>query len=73
MKAYMQQIILPSQTKFVSGRCIYDNIFLANKAITYALESNKNLVILLLDFGNAYDKVSWPFLRLIFQQYKFIG
>ena len=43
MKACMQQITVPSQTIFVPRTCIYDIIFLANIAMTYALDSNKQI------------------------------
>jgi len=36
---------------------------MANDAISWAKESNQTLVILLLDFGKAFDQVSWNLLQ----------
>jgi hypothetical protein len=54
--------ILPSQTGFVPNRCIFNNIYLAYKSMKWAEESHQNLVLLLMDFDKAYDRVSWSFL-----------
>ena len=63
MKPLLHNWVLPSQTGFVPNRCILDNIFLAFEAIEWALESNQNTSMLLLDFKKAYDRVSWSFLE----------
>lgn len=51
------------QTAFVPGRSILNNEFMANEAIDWAMKSNQELVILLLHFERAYDRVSWKFLK----------
>ena len=53
----------PSQTGFVPGKCIFDNLFLAFEALQWGPESNQDLVMLLLDFEKAYDRLSWSFLE----------
>lgn len=55
--------IRPSQTRFVQGRFIINNVFLAFEAMEWAKESDQDLVLLLLDFEKAYDKVNWTFLQ----------
>lgn len=50
---------LVCQTGFVPGRSIFDNIFMANKATSYALDRHQQLVIMLLDFDKAYDRESY--------------
>lgn len=55
--------IKPSQTAFVKGRCIFDNVFLAYESMEWALESNQPLTLLLLDFEKTYDRVNWRFLK----------
>jgi hypothetical protein len=57
-----QTIIRPNQTSFVEGRCILDNTFLAQEAQDWAEESNQDLVLLLLDFEKAFDRIEWSFL-----------
>lgn len=59
----LSDYILPTQTEFFKGRCILDNVFLAAEASEWAKESSQDLVILLLDFKKAYDRVSWAFLE----------
>jgi hypothetical protein len=58
----LQSIIRPSQTGFVEGRCILDNTFLAQEAQDWAKESNQDLVLLLLDFKKAFNRIEWNFL-----------
>ncbi len=53
---------MPNQTKFVKGRCILDNTFLAQEALDWVVESDRDLVLLLLDFEKAFDMIEWGFL-----------
>jgi len=55
-------IIRPNQTGFVAGRSILDNVFMAQEALGWAEESEQDLVLLLLDFEKAFDKIEWGFL-----------
>ena len=63
MKPLLHHWILLSQTGFVPNQCILDNLFLAFESIEWALESNQDMSMLLIDFEKAYDRVSWTFLR----------
>jgi hypothetical protein len=47
---------------FVEGRSIIDNIFMAQEALEWAQESEQDLILLLLDFENAFDRIEWGFL-----------
>jgi hypothetical protein len=58
----LPNVIRPSQTGFVEGRSILDNTFLAQEAQEWAEESNQDLVLLLLDFEKAFDRIEWRFL-----------
>jgi hypothetical protein len=40
-----------------------DNVFLAYEMMDWALESDQDMVMLLLDFKKAYDRVEWDFLK----------
>jgi hypothetical protein len=62
LQTFLPSIIRPSQTGFVEGRCILDNTFLAQEAQDWAEESNQDLVLLLLDFEKAFDRIEWSFL-----------
>jgi hypothetical protein len=62
LQGFLPNIIRPGQTGFVEGRSILDNTFLAQEAQNWAEESNQNLVLLLLDFEKAFDRIEWGFL-----------
>ncbi|KAL2226750.1 UNVERIFIED_CONTAM: hypothetical protein Sindi_2033700 [Sesamum indicum] len=65
-------LISPSQSGFVPGRLIADNILLAQE-MTHHLDirhSKRNL-ILKLDMSNAYDRVNWKFLYVILEKMGF--
>jgi mannosylglycoprotein endo-beta-mannosidase len=62
IKAALTHIIRPNQTGFVEGRSIIDNTFMAQEAFEWAEESEQDLVLLLLDFEKAFDRIEWGFL-----------
>jgi len=62
LQAAFSHIIRPNQTGFVEGRSILDNVFIAQKALGWAEKNNQDLVLLLLDFQKAFDKIKWNFL-----------
>jgi hypothetical protein len=55
-------VIRLNQTGFIEGRNILDNTFLAQEAQVWAEESNQDLILLLLDFEKAFDRIEWSFL-----------
>ncbi|KAL4291122.1 hypothetical protein GQ457_14G012230 [Hibiscus cannabinus] len=66
LKPLMPYIISPSQTAFVPGRQIQDNIVIAQEAfhaIKRRTRGKKGIMAIKLDLAKAYDKVSWAFLR----------
>jgi hypothetical protein len=58
LQPLLPSYILPTQTEFVKNRCILDKILLAIEAIEWAKESQQDIVLLLLDFERAYDRVN---------------
>jgi hypothetical protein len=44
------------------GKSILDNNFLAQESLEWAVESEPNLVLLLLNFEKTFDKIEWGFL-----------
>lgn len=47
---------------FVKGKNILDNTFIAQDSLDWVVESNQDLVLLLLDFEKASDRIEWGFL-----------
>ncbi|KAL0448794.1 UNVERIFIED_CONTAM: hypothetical protein Slati_1435800 [Sesamum latifolium] len=68
----LPELISPSQSGFVPGRLISDNILLAQEMIHHLdlRYKNSNLVIK-LDMSKAYDRVSWAFLLIVMQKMGF--
>jgi hypothetical protein len=62
IQEFLPLVIRPNQTGFVEGRSILDNNFLAQEALVWAPESGQDLVLLLLDFEKAFDRIEWDFL-----------
>ena len=60
---YLSTRIKPTQTAFVQGRYIFDNVLMANKALEWAHRSHQQLTLILLDFKKAFNRVSSSFLR----------
>ncbi len=55
-------MIILNQPGFVEGRSILDNTFLAQEAQEWDEESNHDLVLLLLYFEKAFDRIEWSLL-----------
>ncbi len=62
IQGVLPHIIRLNQTGFVEGRSILDNVYLAQEALVWAEEDNQDLVLLLLDFEKAFDRIEWAFL-----------
>jgi hypothetical protein len=62
LQAFLPGIIRPNQTGFVEGMNILDNTFITQDSLDWAVESNQDLVLLLLDFEKAFNRIEWDFL-----------
>src|SRR4051812_42070497 len=64
LKVILPEIISPTQSAFVPGRMITDNVLLAYE-IAHLLHTKKcgrdGLVAIKLDMSKAYDRVEWGF------------
>ncbi|KAL0315405.1 UNVERIFIED_CONTAM: hypothetical protein Sradi_5418700 [Sesamum radiatum] len=66
MAALLPSLISPSQSGFVPGKLIEDNIFLVQE-LTHSIDQrySKGNGIIKLDMSKAYDRVCWKFLYSI--------
>ena len=60
IKRYLPNIICPSQTAFMQGRSIVDNILLTQELMkNYHCESRPPRCVLKIDLKKAYDSIRW--------------
>lgn len=65
---FMSKIISNSQSAFVNGRNITDNIYLAQELVRgYNVTNSPPKCCLKIDLRKAYDSISWDFMREVIQ------
>lgn len=63
MACLLPSIIDPAQGAFVGGRCMSDNIFLAQELIRgYGRKRTASRCMIMVDLRKAYDTIDWKFL-----------
>ncbi|XP_015158226.1 uncharacterized protein [Solanum tuberosum] len=68
----LPKIISPTQSGFVKGRSITENVLLAQEIIRDIQMRNQHInVVVKLDMAKAYDRVSWIFLTKVLHKFGF--
>lgn len=75
LKPYLNAVISHTQSAFVSGRLITDNVLVAyevNHFIHCHTQGNRVFMALKLDVNKAYDRIEWLFLEKILLKLGFL-
>jgi hypothetical protein len=64
---FLPHIVQPNQTGFMARRNTVDNIFLAKENMEWAVHNKHDLVLLLLHFEKAFDKIDQGFMFATFK------
>jgi len=62
LQSFLPCVIRPNQIGFVEGKNILNNVFIAQDSLDWAVESDQELVLLLLDFEKTFNRIEWNFL-----------
>lgn len=74
LKRVLPEIFFHNQSAFILGRLITNNIMIAYEALhtmTTRQKGKKGSVALELDMSKAYDKIEWPYLRVVMKKIGF--
>ena len=74
LKVFLPEIISPTQSAFVPGRLISDNILIAYELTHHILnrkKGEKGFAAIKLDMSKAYDRVEWSFLGQMMEKLGF--
>ena len=71
LRTVLDKIISKTQSGFVSGRSICENIRLIYDIMNYAKEKDIPGLLMLVDFQKAFDSVSWKFLQCALKAFGF--
>ena len=71
LKGVLDKLISRTQTGFISGRYIGENIRLIYDLLHYTDKENIPSLIMLVDFEKAFDSVSWTFLYQVLEFFNF--
>lgn len=74
MKPLLPALISKSQSAFVAGRAIVDNVLITHETLHFLRTSEAKKycsMAIKTDMSKAYDRIEWGFLRAVLQQFSF--
>ncbi|XP_018853114.2 uncharacterized protein LOC109015083 [Juglans regia] len=74
LKLILPEIISPTQSAFIPGRLISDNVIVAFEALhtmNNRLQGKIGHMALKLDMSKAYDRIEWPFIQAVLSKMGF--
>ncbi|CAL5394180.1 unnamed protein product [Camellia sinensis] len=71
LKLVLPNIVSEAQLAFLGGRNILNGVLIANEIVDWWKKSNKQGVIIKLDFEKAFDTVSWEFIFDLLVKFRF--
>ncbi|XP_059075279.1 uncharacterized protein LOC131875229 [Cryptomeria japonica] len=73
LEKILPRFICSTQTGFIKGRYILENLITSWEAMDWAKVSGQHATMFLLDFKKVYDRVEWGFILLMLESFGFPG
>lgn len=74
LKPVLQSLIGETQSAFIKGRAISDNVLITHELLHYLKTSEAKVncsMAVKTDMSKAYDRLEWKFIRMVFEQLGF--
>lgn len=73
LRPFLNNLISPMQSAFISGRLITDNNIVAQEILHYIKykQRNEGLMAMKFDMEKAYDKIEWSFILVVLNFFSF--
>jgi hypothetical protein len=67
----MDPLVASTQSTFLKGRFLVDGVMVVNEIVDFAKKTDKDCLIVKVDFEKAYDSVEWSFLEYMLGRFGF--